>query len=88
MCGIFGISKKINASEDYNNIFLDLKTLVSLSEPRGSDTFGVSFKLKDKNILYKLSEKPTKVILKNSFKTYKKFEWYNGQDVFNYIFYR
>ena len=67
MCGIFGISKKINASEDYNNIFLDIKTLVSLSELRGSDTFGVSFKLKDKNILYKLSEKPTKVILKNSF---------------------
>ena len=27
-------------------------------------------------------------ILKNNFKTYKKFEWYKGQDVFNYIFYR
>ena len=27
-------------------------------------------------------------ILKNIFKTYKKFEWYKGQDVFNYIFYR
>lgn len=27
-------------------------------------------------------------ILKNNFKTFKKFEWYKGQDVFNYIFYR
>ena len=42
MCGIFGISKKINPTKDYNNIFIDLRTLVKLSESRGSDTFGVS----------------------------------------------
>jgi len=27
-------------------------------------------------------------ILKNNFKKYEKFEWYKGQEVFNYIFYR
>ena len=70
MCGIFGISKKINPSEDYENIFVDLGTLVKLNEPRGSDTFGVSFKLKNKTILYKISEKPSKAISKNSFKKF------------------
>jgi len=41
MCGIFGISSKINPSEDYDQIIFDLKRLITLSEKRGSDTFGI-----------------------------------------------
>ena len=59
MCGIFGISSKINPEEDYNKIIEDLKYSVSLSESRGSDTFGVSIKTSEENLLFKTSERPT-----------------------------
>ena len=56
MCGIFGISATINPKQDYDKIILDLKKLITLSEMRGSDTFGVSFKLTSKTLIYKTNE--------------------------------
>ena len=49
MCGIFGISYKINPKQDYDKIIFDLRQLVTLSEKRGSDTFGISVKLENKD---------------------------------------
>jgi len=70
MCGIFGISSKINSEQDYDKIIFDLKQLVTLSEKRGSDTFGVSIKLPDETLIYKTNEKPTKAIDKKNFKNF------------------
>ena len=70
MCGIFGISSKINPEQDYDKIIFDLKQLVTLSEKRGSDTFGVSIKLPDETLIYKTNEKPTKAIDKKNFKNF------------------
>ena len=70
MCGIFGISSKINPSEDYDQIIFDLKRLITLSEKRGSDTFGISIKLLDKTLIYKTNEKPTKAIKKKEYKNF------------------
>ncbi len=70
MCGIFGISKTNLRYNEYDNLIKDIKIYVNSSEKRGSDTFGLSFKLKDKIILYKSNEKPSESIKK---KNYKKF---------------
>ena len=70
MCGIFGISATINPKQDYDKIILDLKKLITLSEMRGSDTFGVSFKLTNKTLIYKTNEKPTKAINKKDYKNF------------------
>jgi glucosamine--fructose-6-phosphate aminotransferase (isomerizing) len=70
MCGIFGISSTVNPKQDYNKIIFDLKELTTLSEKRGSDTFGISIKLYDQTIIYKTNERPTKAINK---KTYNNF---------------
>ena len=70
MCGIFGLSKNTVLKNDYDNVLHDVEKFVKLSEKRGSDTFGVSFKLKNLNIIYKINEKPSKAI--NS-KLYKSF---------------
>ena len=70
MCGIFGISSKINPEQDYDKIIFDLKQLVTLSVKRGSDTFGVSIKLPDETLIYKTNEKPTKAIDKKNFKNF------------------
>ena len=50
MCGIFGISYKINPKQDYDKIIFDLRQLVTLSEKRGSDTFGISVKLLEETL--------------------------------------
>ena len=70
MCGIFGISSKINPKEDYGKITFDLKQLVTLSEKRGSDTFGISIKLPEETLIYKTNEKPTKAIDKKNYKNF------------------
>ena len=70
MCGIFGISATINPKQDYDKIIFDLKKLITLSEKRGSDTFGVSFKLTDETLIYKKNEKPTKAIYKKDYKNF------------------
>ena len=62
MCGIFGLSKNTVLKNDYDNVLHDVEKFVKLSEKRGSDTFGVSFKLKNLNIIYKINEKPSKAI--------------------------
>ena len=70
MCGIFGISTNIDPVKDYENIFSDIEKFVKLSELRGSDTFGISFKLKKNSILYKISEKPSVAIKEKILKTF------------------
>ena len=70
MCGIFGISSNIDPVKDYDNIFSDIEKFVTLSELRGSDTFGISFKLKKNSILYKISEKPSIAIKRKNFKDF------------------
>jgi len=70
MCGIFGISATINPKQDYDKIIFDLKKLITLSEKRGSDTFGVSFKLTDKTLIYKTNEKPTEAVNKKDYKNF------------------
>ena len=52
MCGIFGLSKNTVLKNDYDNVLHDVEKFVKLSEKRGSDTFGVSFKLKNLNIIW------------------------------------
>ena len=64
MCGIFGISKKNINLEDYDKIIKDVDLYVEYNQKRGSDTFGLSFKLEDKVILYKANEKPSLAIKK------------------------
>ena len=70
MCGIFGISTTINPKQDYDKVNFDLKKLITLSEKRGSDTFGVSFKLADETLIYKTNERPTKAINKKDYKNF------------------
>ncbi len=64
MCGIFGISTTVDPERSYEKIIHDIKQFISLSEKRGSDTFGISFKLDKKIIIYKINEKPLKAINK------------------------
>ena len=70
MCGIFGISYKINPKQDYDKIIFDLRQLVTLSEKRGSDTFGISVKLLEETLIYKTNEKPTIAINKKNYKNF------------------
>ena len=70
MCGIFGISYKINPKQDYDKIIFDLRQLVTLSEKRGSDTFGISIKLLEETLIYKTNEKPTIAINKKNYKNF------------------
>ena len=70
MCGIFGISKKNINLEDYDKIIKDVDLYVEYNQKRGSDTFGLSFKLEDKVILYKANEKPSLAIKKKNYKDF------------------
>ena len=70
MCGIFGISKNLDKSKDYDKILEDINLYVSYSQNRGSDTFGISFKLKDKILLFKSNEKPSKAITRKEYKNF------------------
>jgi glucosamine--fructose-6-phosphate aminotransferase (isomerizing) len=72
MCGIFGISTTIDPKLDYDKVISDLRQLITLSEKRGSDTFGVSFRLPEKTLVYKTNEKPTKAINKKDYKYFLK----------------
>ena len=70
MCGIFGFSKKIDVDKNFENIFSDIKKMVNLSSSRGSDTFGVSFYNNKENFVYKLNQKPKKVVKNSEFKKF------------------
>ncbi len=67
MCGIFGISKKNLNPKDFDNILKDIEIYVSNSQKRGSDTFGLSFKLENEIALYKTNEKPSISIKRKSY---------------------
>ena len=64
MCGIFGvaINDKSNKFIELKNIKSDFKTLVKLSQKRGSDTFGFSIKYENINKIYKINEAPKKAL--------------------------
>jgi len=70
MCGIFGISKKNINKSDHENLFYDIDLYVKLNQLRGSDTFGLSFKLENEIATYKTNEKPSEAIKKKSYKEY------------------
>ena len=70
MCGIFGISKNVDKSKDYDKILEDINLYVGYSQNRGSDTFGISFKLKDKILLFKSNEKPSKAITRKEYRNF------------------
>ena len=67
MCGIFGISKKNQCYKNFDHLIQDIEIYVKNSQKRGSDTFGLSFKLDDKFFLYKTNEKPTISIKRKSY---------------------
>ena len=67
MCGIFGISKKELTPINFDNIIKDIENYVNSSQKRGSDTFGLSFKLDDEIILYKANEKPLSSIKRKNY---------------------
>ena len=67
MCGIFGISKKNLDPKNFDHILQDIKIYVKNSQKRGSDTFGLSFKLNNEIALYKTNEKPSISIKRKSY---------------------
>ena len=67
MCGIFGISKKELTPINFDNVIKDIEHYVNSSQKRGSDTFGLSFKLDDEIILYKANEKPLSSIKRKNY---------------------
>ena len=70
MCGIFGIAKSQINIKEYDNILKDIKLYVKYNEIRGSDTFGISFKLENENILYKINEKPSSALKKKNYNNF------------------
>ena len=61
MCGIFGISQSNLKANNFDKILKDIKIYIDKSQKRGSDTFGLSFKLDNKIILFKSNENPTEL---------------------------
>ena len=70
MCGIFGISQSKLKPINFDNILKDIKIYVDTSQKRGSDTFGLSFKLEDEIIVFKSNEKPSEAIQKKNYKEF------------------
>ena len=70
MCGIFGISQSKLKPINFDNILQDIKIYVDTSQKRGSDTFGLSFKLEDEIIVFKSNEKPSEAIQKKNYKEF------------------
>ena len=70
MCGIFGISQSNSISNNFDNILKDIEIYVDTSQKRGSDTFGLSFKLDNEIILFKANEKPSESIKKKNYKEF------------------
>jgi len=68
MCGIFGLTTNFNISfKDLNH---EIKNFVRYSDTRGSDAFGISIKIDDKNYVFKENSIPLDVFKKDE---YKKF---------------
>jgi asparagine synthetase B (glutamine-hydrolysing) len=67
MCGIFGISKKELTPINFDHVIKDIENYVNTSQKRGSDTFGLSFKLDNEIVLYKANEKPLNSIKRKNY---------------------
>ena len=70
MCGIFGISQSNLNLNNFDNILKDIEIYVDSSQTRGSDTFGLSFKLDNEIVLFKANEKPSESIKKKNYKEF------------------
>ena len=70
MCGIFGASLNISNSLEANFLSKDLNYLISQSQKRGSDTFGLYIKENDKNSVFKINQEPLKAIKRKDFKIF------------------
>ena len=70
MCGIFGISQSNLNTNNFDDILKDIKIYVDTSQKRGSDTFGLSFKLDNEIILFKSKEKTSASIKKKIIKNF------------------
>ncbi len=70
MCGIFGISQSNLNLNNFDNILKDIEIYVDSSQKRGSDTFGLSFKLDNEIVLFKANEKPSESIKKKNYKEF------------------
>ena len=70
MCGIFGISQSNLNLNNFDNILRDIEIYVDTSQKRGSDTFGLSFKLDNEIVLFKANEKPSESIKKKNYKEF------------------
>ena len=70
MCGIFGISQSNLNLNNFDNILRDIEIYVDTSQKRGSDTFGLSFKLDNEIVLFKANEKPSDSIKKKNYKEF------------------
>ena len=70
MCGIFGASLNISNSLEANFLSKDLNYLISQSQKRGSDTFGLYIKENDKNSVFKINQEPLEAIKRKDFKIF------------------
>ena len=70
MCGIFGISPSNLKENNFDKILKNINIYIDKSQKRGSDTFGLSFKLDNKIILFKSNENPTESIKKKNYKEF------------------
>ena len=52
MCGIFGVSSNIDNSTEASFLSNDLNYLITQSQKRGSDTFGIYIKEDNKNSVF------------------------------------
>jgi len=56
MCGIFGLTTNFNIS--FKDLNYEIKNFVRFSDTRGSDAFGISIKIDDKNYVFKENSIP------------------------------
>lgn len=70
MCGIFGISFNVNNSNEASFLSKDINYLITKSQKRGSDTFGIYIKENHNNSVFKINQEPQKVIKRKDFKAF------------------
>ena len=87
MCGIFGFHHNLDLSlkSNFDQLTKDLKLYSKLSKLRGSDTYGLAFKINKKNIIYKLNENPLKIQKRQDYKKFLKNQLNENSKNFLYI---
>ena len=70
MCGIFGLSFNVNNSNEVSLLSKDINYLITKSQKRGSDTFGIYVKENGNNSVFKINQEPQKVIKRKDFKAF------------------